>query len=221
MTKLIPQREPTVGQIVRLMRDIRPTFRFENVKSIDADFLSAHGFEGVIWDIDGTLMGYHAKEIDSEFREQLKQLFHEGPGKHCILSNCKEDRFLELGEIIPEAPIVRAYRTDQGVVRRYLHRGQDSLGPKGASALLAGGAKAIRKPSEVLIDAAMRCMGVENREKVLMVGDQFFTDIASAKLAGIKSAKVDNWRPVSFPRRLQRSQRLERILYRLRHGTPV
>lgn len=79
----------------------------------------------------------------------------------------------------------------------------------------------IRKPSRRLVRAALEWLKVEDRpEAALMVGDQYFTDIASANLAGIRSLKVATLHRASFPRPVRVSQRLEGLLYRLRYGRP-
>ena len=79
----------------------------------------------------------------------------------------------------------------------------------------------IRKPSRRLVRAALEWLEVEDRpEAALMVGDQYFTDIASANLAGIRSLKVATLHRASFPRPVRVSQRLEGLLYRLRYGRP-
>ena len=61
----------------------------------------------------------------------------------------------------------------------------------------------------------MRVIGCPDRSGVVMVGDQYFTDIAGANLAGIRSIKVDTFDPPSFPFVLRSFQRIESLLYRL------
>jgi predicted HAD superfamily phosphohydrolase YqeG len=48
-----------------------------------------------------------------------------------------------------------------------------------------------------------------------MVGDQYFTDIAGANLAGINSVKVPTLSPRSFPLLLRSFQRAEWLMVRL------
>ena len=69
--------------------------------------------------------------------------------------------------------------------------------------------------------AALEELGVADRPAAaLMVGDQYFTDIASANLAGVRSVKVPTLHRASFPAPVRWSQRLEAVLYRLKYGLP-
>jgi len=71
------------------------------------------------------------------------------------------------------------------------------------------------------VRAALAELDIADRpEAALMVGDQYFTDIASANLAGVRSAKVPTLHRASFPAPVRWSQRLEAVLYRLKHGLP-
>ena len=54
-----------------------------------------------------------------------------------------------------------------------------------------------------------------------MVGDQYFTDIAGANLAGVRSIKLSAIGPESLPRSIRMGQMVERLVYRLLHGAPV
>ncbi len=67
----------------------------------------------------------------------------------------------------------------------------------------------------------MELLAEKDQNRVLMVGDQYLTDVASANLAGIRSAKVRTFRRDTFPRSLRFSQALEVTLYRVMHGRPV
>ncbi len=80
------------------------------------------------------------------------------------------------------------------------------------SALLANGARQIRKPSGDLITYAMNVLGIDDPKSILMVGDQYLTDVASANLAGARSAKVRTFRRDTFPASIRFSQRLEQAL---------
>jgi predicted HAD superfamily phosphohydrolase YqeG len=60
-------------------------------------------------------------------------------------------------------------------------------------------------------------MGAD-RARVFMIGDQYFTDIASANLAGIRSVKVDTRSPASFPLPVRTLQRIERAVYHIFYG---
>ena len=196
---------------------MRPTWWFTDISALTADRLVELGIAAAIWDVDGTLMSYHAEEVDPRFHAQIRALFRDSRVRHAILSNCGEERFLLLGRLFPEIPVMRGYRRRDGeTVFRILHGGNDSL--SGVAALLADGAQPIRKPDGELVRRAMAALGVEEPARVVMIGDQYMTDVASANLAGARSIKVDTFRRDSFPLPVKLSQSLERMLYAIFHG---
>lgn len=204
----------TLPRLVSLLPQLRPTWHVESAADIDAAFVERHEIAAVLWDVDGTIMAYHGTDVAPEF-SHLRVLFREGPGRHAILSNCDERRFGTLGDIFPEVPILRGYVTDEGMVFRQRHQGRDTLREGDVHALLTNGGRQLRKPSGDLVRYGMEVLEVEDPAAMLMVGDQYFTDIASANLAGARSAKVPTFRPESFPSSLRASQRFERVLYRV------
>ncbi len=190
----------------RLRQHIQPTFRFQDVRAVDRAFLARHGIRGVIWDVDGTLMAYHGHAIASEFGPHMSALFGDTTLQHAIVSNCDETRFDELTRILPDAALIRLYDAPGGPVTRCVRRGVDSLEPAGPPNALA-----IRKPSAALILASAEALGGLGAEQLLVVGDQHCTDIASANLAGVRSAKVATYRRNTFPIIVQLAQRLEAL----------
>jgi len=204
----------TVPQLVTVLKNMEPTLHVPDVSRLDATFFQDRNIEGVIWDVDGTLMGYHAMDIDREFRDMIRGQFRDGPAHHAILSNSDEARFRALGTIFPEIPVLRGYSTPHGPVRRCLFQGGDTHTPDQIREILQHGHQ-IRKPNGDLIRFAMTEMGVEDPTNVVMIGDQYLTDIASANLSGVRSIKVDTYRRATFPFNLRCSQRAERVLYLL------
>jgi len=204
----------TLPRLVTLLPKLRPTWHLGSVAAIDATFLEQHEIDAVLWDVDGTVMRYHASDVAREF-SHLRVLFRDGPARHAILSNCDERRFETLGEIFPELPILRGYATDAGPVFRYRLDGRDTLPAASVAGLLERGGRQIRKPSGDLVRYGMEVLDVPEAQAVLMVGDQYLTDIASANLAGARSVKVPTFQPESFPAELRASQRFERALYRV------
>lgn len=195
-----------------IRRHSRPTFELPSVLAIDRRWLERHRLRGVIWDVDGTLTGYHEDHIPPEHSPHLRTLFAERSVTHAVLSNCDEERFKALGTLFSEALVTRAYATPRGTVIRHLLGGRDSHSPEELKLLLEAGARAIRKPSPVPVRAAVELMlGIRSSE-VIMVGDQYFTDVAAANRAGIRSAKVPTFRPRTFPLPLRLAQRLEASL---------
>jgi predicted HAD superfamily phosphohydrolase YqeG len=73
----------------------------------------------------------------------------------------------------------------------------------------------VRKPDADLIDAAILELHAEPRRGVFMVGDQYFTDIAGANLAGIGAVKVRTVDPESFPFAVRCLHHVERGIYRV------
>ena len=103
------------------------------------------------------------------------------------------------------------FRTAQGQ--------EDSHSIDEVNALFDAGAQQIRKPSGVLIDHAVAVLGLAP-ERCVMVGDQYFTDVASANLGGIRSVKVDTFGKKTFPRSIRTTQKFEPIIFRLLNGKP-
>ena len=204
----------TLPRFWTIARNMQPTYDLDSANDVTPAFLERERIEAVLWDVDGTIMAYHAKAIDGEFAH-LPTMFAEGPAQHGILSNCDEVRFLELADMIPELPSFRGYSTDADPVFRHTLEGQDTHTAEQISALLANGARQIRKPSGDLITYAMKVLGIDDPKNILMVGDQYLTDVASANLAGARSAKVRTFRRDTFPASIRFSQRLEQALNRL------
>ena len=207
-----------VPRLWQLLGQLRPTFHLDTVAAVDGAFLQRYGIRAVLWDVDGTIMSYHGRDIDPGFAH-VRELFQNGPARHAILSNCDEVRFDELGRIFPEVPVVRGYTTSDGPVFRSKTNGTDTHTPGEVERLLAAGGRQIRKPSGELVRSCMRALEVDDPHAVLMVGDQYLTEVASANLAGVRSAKVKTFRRDTFPRAIRLSQRLEALLYAAVGGT--
>lgn len=218
-------------RLARVSREIRPTFQLDSVNDLDARRLRDLGVEAILWDVDGTLMAHHADRVDPALVAGFDALLAAPELRHAIVSNCQEARFAELGGIFPRVPIVLGYETEEGGGFRVRHGSAESWRGPGAAIASAAtasgggggsdGLRPMRKPSRRLVRAALEEVGMADRpEAALMVGDQYFTDIASANLAGLRSAKVPTLHRASFPAPVRWSQRLEGLLYRLRFGLP-
>lgn len=213
-------------RLASMSRRIRPTFHLDSVDDLSAGRLRDLGVEAVLWDVDGTLMAHHAGRVDPALAAGFDDLLRMPGLRHAIVSNCQDARFAELGEIFPAIPVVLGYETGAGAAFRVRRGAAESwCGPGAAVASGPGRApgdlRPIRKPSRRLVRAALEELGIADRPAAaLMVGDQYFTDIASANLAGVRSAKVPTLHRASFPAPVRWSQRLEAVLYRLKHGRP-
>lgn len=203
----------TLPRLRHLLSQMEPTQHAESVAEIDARFLLEGGIEAVLWDVDGTLMAYHAEDVDPVY-PHIRTMFESGPARHAILSNCDEKRFEVLGEMFSEVPLIRGYQDGDGFVFRHRVRGVDTHTPEQVADLLRGG-RQLRKPSSQLIKYGMEVLEATDPQRVLMVGDQYLTDIASANLAGARSVKVPTFKRDTFPPLIQASQRLEALLYSL------
>jgi predicted HAD superfamily phosphohydrolase YqeG len=194
-------------RLVRLATRLEPTFHLPDVTALDRPFLERHGVTAVLWDVDGTLMAHHDREVATQLRPAFEALAL----PQAILSNCGEERFVELGTIFPALPVLKAYRTTGGtIVLRSLHRGEE----RWSGARPATPPRPLKKPSAELIRLALERLATP-AEGALMVGDQYFTDIAGANLAGIRSVKVPTLLPRSFPWPIRSFQIAERALYRI------
>lgn len=76
----------------------------------------------------------------------------------------------------------------------------------------------LKKPSAQLVRLVLEELGSPAPERTFMVGDQYFTDIAGANLAGIGSIKVPTLDRAGFPLAVKSFQRMEELLYRLLYG---
>ncbi|KPJ87327.1 MAG: hypothetical protein AMS18_14765 [Gemmatimonas sp. SG8_17] len=97
---------------------------------------------------------------------------------------------------------------------RHVWHGTDTHTREAVRSILSKGGTQIRKPSGELVQYGMKVLGELDPQAVLMVGDQYLTDIASANLAGARSAKVRTFRQDTFPVSIRLSQHLENAIYR-------
>jgi predicted HAD superfamily phosphohydrolase YqeG len=206
-----------------IVRRLRPTFHLAGADAIDADFVVENQIRGLIWDVDGTLMGHHRSGLDPSLTSTVGALFELESVRHAIVSNCEEDRYRELCGIFPRIPILIGYETPEGPVFRVRRGEEETLDRAEGDEAVAGldpAWRLLRKPSGELVQRAMQALGRLPERDVLMVGDQYFTDIASANLAGIRSAKVPPLDPASFPLTVRLGHRIEPLLYRVFYGAP-
>ena len=196
---------------------MRPTWHLGSLDRVDPAFLAAHGFRAIIWDVDGTLTGDRRRELAGESERAFRALQAVPGMAHVVLSNAGEERYVELGSLFPTMPILRAYTRHGAVLYRRRLGSQDSWTPEELAQRLAEGARVIRKPSAVLVDYAVRELGVP-KDAVLMVGDQYMTDIAGANLAGVRSVKLPTLAKETFRPAVKFTQWAEERLYGIFHG---
>jgi predicted HAD superfamily phosphohydrolase YqeG len=213
---------PRLGTVVRHMR---PTWHLPALAAVDSAFLERHGIAAIIWDVDGTLTGDRQPALHADAKAPFLALLGHAGTQHLVLSNASEERYRQLGTMFPEMPILRAYERagesgNSGDVRyRRLQGMDDSWTAQELEQRLADGYRVIRKPNALLVDYAVREFGL-TRDQVVMVGDQYMTDIAGANLGGVRSIKLPTLAGSSFRRVVRFSQYLERAIYLLLYGIP-
>ncbi len=213
----------TVRQVLprffAVAKRLRPTWHARSLADLTPEWLEARGVSLLIWDVDGTLMPWHGTAVDPSLRAGWERL-RAAPGlSHLVLSNCGEERFAELGRVLPDVPVVKGYATPAGPAGRRILGGEITW-TDGAhrEPLTDPAVTTIRKPAAVLVEFALAFADGVAPEKALMVGDQYLTDIAGANEAGVRSVKVRTLGRSSFPFPVACMQRLEAVLFRLFYG---
>ncbi|MGE0352467.1 MAG: HAD hydrolase-like protein [Gemmatimonadales bacterium] len=202
----------------RLVRRIRPSHHLPDIRAIDDAFVRDHRVEALIWDVDGTLMPHHDTSVAPEFLPAFMGLVERPDLLHAILSNSGEERFLELGRIFPDLRVFKAYRGPSGIAHRLLWQGKERWTGRAPGEEIGDPLRPLKKPSAELVRLVLEELGSPAPERTFMVGDQYFTDIAGANLAGIGSIKVPTLDRAGFPLAVKSFQRVEELLYRLLYG---
>jgi predicted HAD superfamily phosphohydrolase YqeG len=209
----------TAPRLLELAGKLEPTVHVDDATALDDRFLEEHAVAALLWDVDGTLMSHHGSRIAPAFSAVLSRLRHKVP--QAVLSNCGENRFQQLATIFGDIPVLKGYRlADSTRVFRCRRGGDEQWIARNCSARTvvsrpSGPLTPVRKPDAELIDAAIDELRAEPRRSVFMVGDQYFTDIAGANLAGIRSVKVRTVRPDSFPIAVRSLHIVERFVFRV------
>lgn len=205
----------SLGRLPALMRSMDPTWSLRSLAELTAEFVTRNRITAFIWDVDGTLTAYHDKLLLPTAVEPFAALRAMPAVRHAILSNAPEWRVQELARMFPDLPVIRGYAHEGAILGRRLLGTHDSWTADELASRLAAGAVPLRKPSADLVHLTVAELGVEHAGAV-MVGDQHFTDIAGANLAGIRSIKLSNPAPGSFPLSIRIMQRVEALAYHLR-----
>ena len=202
------------ARLPRFARHVRPTFHLPGVAAINARFLEAHGISGVVWDVDGTLMGCHHSAVAEHLQRAFAALLSEPGLRHVVLSNCDAARFRELGKIFPTVPIVRGFSRPDGLAFCRRDGPSESWECEPPPEQLY---RSIRKPSVPLLEYALRVLDVP-APRALVVGDQYLTDIVAASMTGVRSVKVPTLEPSSFPVAVRMLQLFDASFYRIAPG---
>ncbi len=205
----------SLGRLPTLLRSMDPTWSLRSLAELDPEFVARHHITGFIWDVDGTLTAYHSRELLPAVAAPFAALRAISGVRHAILSNAPEWRIRELALMFPELPVIRGYALNGEILSRRLLGSDDSWTTDELASRLSAGAVPLRKPNAELVHVAVAEIGGDPGGAV-MVGDQHFTDIAGANLAGIRSIKLFNPSPASFPLSIRIMQRVEALAFRLR-----
>ena len=208
------QTLPKLGAVLRRMR---PTWHLRSLGELDAAFVARHGIQGLAWDVDGTLTGDRRPSVDPRANPAFRALLAMPALKHVVLSNAGEERYTELGTVLPELPILRAYEKGGEILYRKRRGATDTWSPEEVERQIAEGARVIRKPNAILVEYALRELGLP-ASGVVMVGDQYMTDVAGANMGGIRSIKLPTLARETFRTSVRFSQRLEQGIYALLYG---
>lgn len=208
------QTLPKLGAVLKRMR---PTWHLSSLGELDAAFVARHGIQGLVWDVDGTLTGDRRPSVDPRANPAFRALLALPALKHVVLSNAGEERYVELGTVLPELTILRAYEKGEEILYRKRRGASDTWTPEEVERQIAAGARVIRKPNAILVEYAVRELGLP-AAGVVMVGDQYMTDVAGANMGGIRSVKLPTMARETFRTSVRFSQRLEQGIYALLYG---
>ena len=200
-----------------LLRKMRPTWHLSGLAAVTPEFLAQHGIRAMIWDVDGTLTRDRGPGIEPSQAPAFNALMSDQRLKHLVLSNASEERFTQLGTLFPMLTILRAYTKGDQVLYRKRKGADDTWTPAELQRQLAEGAAVIRKPSAVLVDYAATELGTD-KGAIVMIGDQYLTDVAGANLGGVRSIKLPTIARETFRASVRFSQHLELMIYSLLYG---
>lgn len=222
--KSLADRQSIVGTIAQsgtrifaLVRHMRPTWHLDSLNEFTPEFVRDHGIAGVIWDVDGTLTAHHASVISPEVVDAFARLRAVADLRHVIASNANDARFHQLGSMFPDIPVIRASRTASGIACQRLLHGEEKWFSDSGAVIARPTGRVLRKPDKDIVRRAVSELHCAS-DAVVMIGDQYLTDIAGAALAGIRSIKLPTIARASFPRGVRVAQRVEQFVYAVVHG---
>ena len=136
-----------------LFRFFRPDMAFYDIYVLDPEYLSSLGVEGVVFDIDNTVVAYDAERPDQRITDYFDRLQENGI-KLAFVSNNKLERVSVFNESLCLFYVCKAGKpSPKGICKCIEHFGLD-------------------------------------KEKVLAVGDQIFTDIYGGLRMGFYTVLV-------------------------------
>ena len=191
----------TSGELLAKLnpKNLIPHRYVRTINDIDVEALVKAGIKGVIWDVDGNLMGYHQTEVDPRLKDKFEE-FISSSLENVVLSNSNDKRFEELARIFAGyqgVKVLRMYEKKgkvpgQRFVYRVIEGGVDNLyydnvgrmTPLNADNFNRSGYDIVKKPSKQLIEYAIFQMRINDPKQAAMIGDNGFTDIMGGNFAG-------------------------------------
>ena len=152
---------------------LRPDFVVATVLDLTGEDIKrmSPATRAVCLDIDGPITDYHAPSVPERSVERL-QSYNETGLLTFIISNCHDERVTEVHRLF--GPLVTGVLTPGDAV--------DPADPRDRPGRHI-------KPSPDMLDVVAQRYGLASRE-LLMVGDQLFKDVLSARRAGAASVLV-------------------------------
>ena len=207
-------------RLLGVVRHMKPTWHMLALVAVTPAWLAEQGVRALLWDVDGTLTGDRQPSLAPESEGPFRKLLAAPGLRHAVLSNAGEERYLQLGTMFPEMPILRSYTQGAELLYRRLQGTADTWTRAERDSRLAAGARVVRKPNALLVEYAMRELGVTKGETA-MIGDQYMTDVAGANMAGVRSIKLPTLARETFRPAVRFSQALERGLYSVLYGHAI
>ncbi len=208
----------SIANLGTVVRHMQPTWHAATIDALTPAFLEQQQVRGVIWDVDGTLTPHHGAQVVPALAPAFRRLVEASNVRHVIVSNAPDARFTQLAQLFPDIPILRLYALHGEVIPHRLHGSRNSLSREEFEALQAAGAVVVRKPNARLTQYALQELECSASE-ALMIGDQFMTDVAGARMADVRALKVETAAPGSFPFVVRTAQHIEQVLYTVVYGT--
>ncbi len=133
---------------------LKPDYYYKDIFDIDFLYFKEKGYQGIICDIDNTIIPWSDKEPLREVIDWLEELEKMGFSL-CLVSNGRKRRVKEISDYLGIPAVGQAAKPTRSAYRQAIKR----LG-----------------------------MG---KDKILVLGDQIFTDILGGNRVGLKTILVD------------------------------
>lgn len=101
------------------MKLLLPDQILPQVTDINLEDLANNGIQGILFDLDNTLVGYDSEELALEFSKWVKRARHKG-FKLCLVSNGKPKRVRRFAAIMEMPAIIRAFKPRRSPFKRAL-----------------------------------------------------------------------------------------------------